>query len=260
MSRVLFTQAPYHLKIFWKYVNRNKPNLALSISTFTHQDTHHKIDSDSEKALIFNQIFPSVFVKTRPIHSNEADFTSQVESIALSDILAPFDDSDFSLTEVYAILKKLDMSKAQDIDGFLNIRQIAHEIAGPLTYIFNLSLAHGLCPSGWKEALVKPLHKSVNKSDFKSYRPSSITSIFCRVMEKLVVSRVQKYFDENHLWNPAQHGFRKSRSCNTQLLEVILDFRRFFRFSSTLWLHLYRLLEGIWQRFNTHPSSKMCSF
>ena len=130
LSRVLFTQAPYHLKIFWKYVNRNKPNLALSISTFTHQDTHHKIDSDSEKALIFNQIYSSVLVKTQPIHSKEADFASQVESIVFSDILAPFDDSDFSLTEVYAILTILDMSKLLDIDGFLNIiiRGILYQI------------------------------------------------------------------------------------------------------------------------------------
>ncbi|XP_065564191.1 uncharacterized protein LOC136029615 [Artemia franciscana] len=135
-------------KIFWKYVNRNKPNLAPSSSTFTHQDTHQKIDSDSEKALIFNQIFSSVFVKTQPIHSNEANFASQVELIASPDILVPFDDSGFSLTEVYTILIKLDTSKAPDIDGFSNImtRQIAQEIAEPLTYIFNLSLAHGLCP------------------------------------------------------------------------------------------------------------------
>ena len=86
---------------------------------------------------------------------------------------------------------------------------------------------HGLCPSGWKKALVKPLHESGSKSDFKNYRPILITSIFCRVMEKLIVSRVQKYFGEYYLWNPTQHGFRKSRSCNTQLLEVILDFQRF---------------------------------
>ena len=131
---------------------------------------HQKIDNDSEKALIFNQIFSSVFVKTQPIHSNEANFASQVESIASSDILVPFDDSDFSLTEVYTILIKLDTSKAPDIDGFptIMIRQIAHEIAEPLTYIFKLSLAHGLCPSGWKNVLVKPLHKSGSKSDFRN--------------------------------------------------------------------------------------------
>ncbi|XP_065583537.1 uncharacterized protein LOC136042500 [Artemia franciscana] len=223
-------------KIFWKYVNRNKPNLAPSSSTFTHQDKHQKIDSDSEKALIFNQIFSSVFLKTQPIHSNEANFASQVQSIASPDILVPFDDSGFSLTEVYTVLIKLDTSKAPDIDVFPNImiRQIAHEIAEPLTYIFNLSLAHGLCPSGWKKALVKPLHKSGSRSDFKNYRPISITSIFCRVMENLIVSRVQKYFDGNHLWNPAQHGFRKNKSCNTQLLEVTLDFSTFCRFSYTL--------------------------
>ncbi|XP_065565460.1 uncharacterized protein LOC136030400 [Artemia franciscana] len=71
------------------------------------------------------------------------------------------------------------------------------------------------------------MYNQCSRSDFKNYRQISITSIFCRVMEKLIVSRVQKYFDGNHLWNPAQHGFRKNRSCNTQLLEVILDFQRF---------------------------------
>jgi hypothetical protein len=44
-------------------------------------------------------------------------------------------------------------------------------------------------------------------------------------MEKIVMSRIQAHVEENNLWNSAQHGFRKRRSCNTQLLEVIHDFQ-----------------------------------
>jgi len=107
------------------------------------------------------------------------------------------------------------------------IRKIAGENAEPLTFMFNLSLAYGVCPSGWKNALVKALHKKDSKSDFINNRPISVTSIFSRVMAKLIVERIQKFFDDNSLWSPAQHGLRKRRSCNSQLLEVIADFQGF---------------------------------
>ena len=144
------------------------------------------------RLLFLIKFFLQFLIKTQPIHSNEVNFASQVESVVFSDILAPFADMDLSLTEVYAVLTKLDTSKVPDIDGFTNImiRQIACEIAEPLTYIFNLSLVHGLCPSGWRKALVKPLHKSGSKLDFKNYWLISITSIFRQLMEKLIVSRV----------------------------------------------------------------------
>ena len=71
------------------------------------------------------------------------------------------------------------------------IKKIAGEIAEPLTFIFNLSLAHGLFPSGWKIALVKPLHKKGSKSDFINYWPISIKSIFFLVAEKLIVEQIR---------------------------------------------------------------------
>lgn len=210
-------------KQFWKYVNRNKPNFSPSNCTFTHPVTQQKIDDDFDKACIFNETFASVFVTPNQTHHDQ-DLVQGIQSGTLS-----CNDIDFSVAEVHQILKKLDTSKSPDIDGFPNtmIIQIADVIAQPLTFLYNQSLATGSCPSGWKKAMVKPLHKAGLKSDFKNYRPISITSIFCRVMEKLIVARIQTYFDENNLWNPAQHGFRKRRSCNTQLLEVIVDFQHY---------------------------------
>ena len=139
-----------------------------------------------------------------------------------------FDDSDCDDQQVFEVLKHLDTNKLLDIHEFSNhmIRELATVLTDPLTYLYNLCLASGSCPLAWKKAIIKPLYKSGTKTQFKNYRPISNTSIFSRVMEKLIVKRIQNYFESNLLWHPSQHGFRKKRSCNTQLLEVITDFHR----------------------------------
>ena len=106
------------------------------------------------------------------------------------------------------------------------IQELAIVLTEPLTYLYNLCLVSGTCPLAWKKAIIKPLYKSGTKTQFKNYRPISNTSIFSRIMEKLIVKRIQNYFESNLLWHPSQHGFCKKRSCNTQLLEVITDFHR----------------------------------
>jgi hypothetical protein len=104
------------------------------------------------------------------------------------------------------------------------LRELAPVLAEPLTYLFNLCLSSGVCPSAGKKAVITPLYKNGSKSQFHNYRPISNTSIFSWIMEKILVCGIQSYFEENNMWHPAQHGFRKRRSCNTQLLEVIGDF------------------------------------
>ena len=97
------------------------------------------------------------------------------------------------------------------------------------TYIFGLTFScqpHTIPINQAIKPLFKPLYKIGTKTQFKNYRPISNTSIFSRLMEKLIVKRIQNYFESNLLWHPSQHGFRKKRSCNTQLLEVITDFHR----------------------------------
>ena len=38
--------------------------------------------------------------------------------------------------------------------------------------------------------------------------------------------RIQNYFEKDSLWNMAQHAFKKNRSWNTQLTQVIKDFQK----------------------------------
>ena len=54
-----------------------------------------------------------------------------------------------------------------------------------LTLLFELSMRVAKIPSEWKVAEVRPIYKKKGKkSDPCNYRPVSLTSVICKVMEK----------------------------------------------------------------------------
>jgi uncharacterized membrane protein len=64
-------------------------------------------------------------------------------------------------------------------------------------------------------------YNSVRIGDLASnYRPVSLTSIACKVMEHIVHSSVMGHFDRNKILTNAQHGFCKKRSCESQLITI----------------------------------------
>ena len=54
--------------------------------------------------------------------------------------------------------------------------------------LFNNSLNQGMVPQELKKALASPIHKKGNKKLASNYRPVSLTSITCKMMEKLMYS------------------------------------------------------------------------
>ena len=68
-----------------------------------------------------------------------------------------------------------------------------------------------------------PIFKKGKKSDPNNYRPVSLTSTVCKLMETIIRDEIVKHVENQKLLSPAQHGFRSNRSCSTQLIEVIHD-------------------------------------
>lgn len=81
----------------------------------------------------------------------------------------------------------------------------------------------GEIPSDWREALVVPIFKKGDKHQASNYRPVSLTSIVCKLLEHIIHSSVMKHFDQNEVLCDNQHGFRKKRSCETQLLSTVQE-------------------------------------
>ena len=69
--------------------------------------------------------------------------------------------------------------------------------------------------------MLTSLYKSGEKFLPKNYRPISLTSIVCKCLEKLVRDQITTHMEDNDLFTNHQHGFIKTKSCVTQLLESI---------------------------------------
>ena len=100
---------------------------------------------------------------------------------------------------------------------------MAPSIAPALTLIFQASYDQGQVPDDWKRANVAPLYNKGDKSKAANYRPVSLTSTCCKIMEHIVHCHLMKFLESNKILTDHQHGFRKRRSCETQLLITVYD-------------------------------------
>ena len=135
---------------------------------------------------------------------------------------AVFDDIETS--EIIQIIKDLNPNKSSDISPrILNL--FIYIIAPLLTILFNNCLRSGIFPDELKTARVIPLYKSGDKSDITNYRPISLLPVLSKIFEKLIHSRMTKFFDENNVIYNKQFGFRKKHSTvhalNTAVTQII---------------------------------------
>ena len=84
--------------------------------------------------------------------------------------------------------------------------------------VFNLSLKEGVVPFEWKEANIIPLFKKGSRNKSENYRPVSLTSVICKLLERLIKDHMVEFLVKHKLLNSSQHGFLKTRSCLTNML------------------------------------------
>ena len=51
----------------------------------------------------------------------------------------------------------------------------------------------------------------------------SLTSVICKLLERLIKDHLVDFLVKNKLINPSQHGFLKARSCLTNMLCFLED-------------------------------------
>ena len=93
----------------------------------------------------------------------------------------------------------------------------AKELAQGITKIYQLSLGSGRLET----ADVSPIFKKGNKSTPYNYRPISLTSISCTILEHILFSNTMTHFDNNNILTESQHGFSRRRSCESQQLTIV---------------------------------------
>ena len=95
------------------------------------------------------------------------------------------------VTPTMVAMKIRDMkdNKSPGVDGIPPklLLEIVEQISVPLATVFNLSLEEGIVPLEWKEANIIPLFKKGSRHKLENCRPVSLTSVICKLLEKLLL-------------------------------------------------------------------------
>ena len=197
-------------KQFWKYVN-SRLKTRPSINSLKHDD-NSTVDSDQDKCQLFNEFFSSVFTVE--------DCTSTPQ--LTNDCQSPLTTITITPSVVFDKLSQLNSIKAPGPEDWplFCLKECAEELSIPLSILFNKTTA---LPDRWKEALVIPVFKKGDCTRVSNYRPISLTSPICKIMESIIKDSIQEHLQANNTIPPQQHGFTSGRSCSTQLLLLAMN-------------------------------------
>lgn len=200
---------------FWNYAKsklKTRTGVAKLVRPGLDQaDPDSLAKSDDENCFL---VFASVFT-TEPIgpvpQPRPRNITSACSEPAITTEL------------VKKLLQELNPSKLMGPDGVHPriLRELCDVVALPLKMIFETSLRTGIVTRAWREANVSPIFKKEDRSQPSNYRPVSLTSVVCKVMEKILRASIMEHMDNNELLSDRQYGFIPGRSTTLQLLSVL---------------------------------------
>ena len=82
-----------------------------------------------------------------------------------------------------------------------------------LLNFYNHLWKKGIFPKEWQHAIIIAIPKpGKDLTNVNNYRPISLTSCLCKVMEKMVHDRLSWFLEKNQILTPTQFGCRKNRS------------------------------------------------
>ena len=200
-------------KYFFSYAKRFS-KLKSNIGPLRSSSTGTLQHDATEMAEILQDQYSSVF--SDPDNEKKKDTTSNIKSP--SDKLTSFN---FSKEDIITAIDEIDVDSATS-DGDIPARILKackQPLSEALMIIWGNSFRNGQVPSVYKEQYITPVFKKGNKTDPGNYRPVSLTSHMIKVFERVLRKNMVEHLESNHIFSKKQHGFRKGRSCLTQLLQ-----------------------------------------
>ena len=177
----------------------------MGISSLNSGNT--EITDNKAKAEILSNQFKAVST------DEDVDTIPDMDSNGVSDI----DPLVFQTKGIVSLLRNINTKKASGHDGISCwvLKEAAEEI------IFNQSLTTGQPPGDWKCANVTSVFKKGSKKEACDYIPVSLTSVPRKILEHIIFNHIMGHLEAHHVLVNYQHGFRRGRSCESQLITIV---------------------------------------
>ncbi|UYV65268.1 hypothetical protein LAZ67_3003760 [Cordylochernes scorpioides] len=157
--------------------------------------------------------------------------------------------------ELKEAIDRLDDNKTpgSDIISAKMIKHLETNAILELLYIINLSWSSSTLPKEWKHAIIIPIHKAGKTENHpQSYRPISLTSIPCKLMERMILNRMQYFLNKNKLLTKQQAAFKKYHNTVDQIFYITQKIQDNFQSKPTkstiaAFIDLSQAFDRVWK-------------
>ena len=188
-QRQVASQCKDNPKLFWKFVN-GKRKMHEHIGDLKAEDSDGNAFTactNYEKAEVLGNFFASVFV-------NESDLN--LPSLQPRSSYSQCKDPIFSEHVIFEKLNNLKVTKSPGPDNIHPriLYELRYELIHPLKILFDTLYKLNQLPSDWKNGHITAIFKKGSKCDPSNYRPISLTSVVCKIMESIIRDHIMDYF------------------------------------------------------------------
>ena len=169
----------------------------------------------------------------------------------------PFSYDEFTV----ALGHRKSTAPGQDEICYPMVTNLSKPCQNKLLGILNDLWKKGVCPETWRHSIIIPLLK-YGKPPQKpsSYWPICLTSVLCKLMERMITKRLKWFLENTELLHPAQCGFRSKRSTKDCLMRLHDDIYKSIsnrRFSVAIFLDLEKAYDMVWRNGLLHKLRKL---
>ena len=234
----------------WKMIKRLKGTGAVS-------SVHHVSRPDGSLAETEGDIANVIAERLSQNSSSSnynANFLRAKQRAETTDIHFQSDNTEYynkalTMDELRACLSESNNSApGPDKINYEILRRLPSESLAVLLNIFNDIWTTQTFPDSWRLATIVPIPKpGKDHSDASNYRPISLTSCLCKLMEKIINKRLMWYLEQSKSLSPLQCGFRKNRSTIDHLVRLESFIREVFERGE----HLVAIFFDLEKAFDT---------
>ena len=206
-------------KKFWRVIDRLiNPSKSVSLEPRFHNETLGEFVEIGAEADFLNDYFINIVNKLGIVRDQNDDH--DVYDIAN---IFSFEDNMPTLDEINKIIFHIDVTKSSCVPNIISARfckDLMLAVPNVVLAICNKTLVTGKIPRNWIKGTITVLPRDGDLTDPGKWRPITQTSIFAKHLEKLVHTRLLKYFLDNHILSDYQFGFLPGRSTQLAVFEL----------------------------------------